>query len=92
VGGDTLTWSSLFYLLSHEGDRGKNFHHYPNNYFSHGCCEGQFGIYLKSDQEVFDGLEYVNKCITHCVNALDCLIRWDVRTAWDGNWKEADSE
>jgi len=69
LASDALTWSTLFNLLGHEGDGGKQFHHYFDNNFPHVRRNGPNGrlgrlgaletidVNTESSQEVFDCLQ-----------------------------------
>ncbi len=71
---DALTWSVLIYLFRHQGEGGKQFHHYLYDDLGHRPRCRDSGINIEAADEVFDGFEQLDKGVIIGVDVLDRLM------------------
>ena len=68
-----LTWVSLPNLLRGQPERGEKFHQYLDKEFSHSDCGSDHRVDIEAIQQMFDGLEQLDKGIITVLDALDRL-------------------
>jgi hypothetical protein len=71
---DTLTWSVLIYLFRHQGEDGKQLHHYFYDGLGHRPRRRDCGINIEAVDEMFDRFEQFDKRVITGADVLDRLM------------------
>jgi len=94
---DALTLSVLIYLFRHQGEGGKQFHHYLYDDLGHRPRRRDCGINIEAADEVFDGFEQLDKRVIIGADVLDRLMclhftRMYISETKEGSYREKDGE